>query len=454
METPPKEKNAFQSLREWSSTSVTLKILSIGALVLIMLIPLNMVESVIYERTWRGQEATGQIAVDWASAQQLVGPVLRIPYLVPEKVNKILDGKVTTEITSTKKLGYFLPEKSEVTGILKTDRKHRGIYSVPIYTGDISYKGKFAKPNFDKWKEEKTILWNEADLIFGITDKKGLQNALAFNWKGTDYRVESLLESTVLGSQGVMANVPLSEEDGPIEFAFNMELRGSGMLLFAPTAAETQVTLKSSWPDPAYRGAFLPDPNQPGPDGFEAHWTITDLNHGLPVQFNEEIVLNTYNFGVELFEPLNLYTLSERSVKYGVLVIVLTFGAFFFIQVMTGKRIHFMQYLLVGLALSVFYILLLSLAEVWDFKAAYGVAALAVLLLSGFYMINILGSARAGLRTNLIIAAVYAFVFVIIRMEQYALLAGSIGLFAVLAVIMTVTRKVDWYNLKKKSSEN
>lgn len=450
MDTPPKEKNAFQSFKEWSASSVTLKILSIGSLVLIMLIPLNMVEGIIHERMWRGTEVAGQIASEWAEGQTLVGPVLRIPYLVNEKTSKTIEGKQVVEVIHTRRMGHFLPEKTEIIGVLKPDRKHRGIYSVPIYTGAFAYTGHFGKPDFGKWNEEKTVLWEEAEVLFGIWDKKGLQNALTIKWNDETYRVESLPESTVLGSAGVVARVAASEETPQFDFSFDLEIRGSKSVYFAPTAAETQMEISSTWPDPAFKGAFLPDPNQPGPGGFKAQWNITDLNHGFPLQFNESLSLTNYNFGVELFEPMNLYTLSERAVKYGILVIVLTFAAFFFIQVMTGKRIHFIQYLLVGLALSVFYVLLLSLAEVLEFKFAYGLASLAVLALSGFYMVNILLSVKSGLRTNLIIAAVYLFVFVIIQMEQYALLAGSIGLFAVLAVVMAMTRKVDWYHMKKR----
>jgi inner membrane protein len=446
----PERGNAFQSFRDWSANSITLKIIGIGILILLMLIPLDMVETVIRERHWRGEDTMSEIATDWGDSQTIIGPVLMIPFEKISYQQKVVQGQTIVETIALREVAHFLPETLDIAGQLQPDRKKRGIYSVPIYLALLDITARFNAPDFERWKGEKRILWDEAEWLMGISDKKGVQQFSSLMCNGEAAKIESLPDSPLFRGGGIRAKANVTAETKELVVTAKPEIRGSRAIYFSPAAGQTNVQLSSSWPDPSFRGSFLPEPTTPGPDGFEAKWSVTHLSHNFPLAFQNHLMLDQDTFGVELFEAVSLYTLSERAVKYGILVIVLTFAAFFFIQVMSGRRIHFVQYLLVGLLLSIFYILLLSLAEVLSFRLAYGIASAAVLTLSAFYMSSVLGGTKRGIRTNLIIAGVYAFIFIIIQMEQYALLAGSIGLFVILAIVMTITRKVDWYQLRKK----
>ena len=436
-----------------------IKLLGVGALVLVLLIPLAMITGVLSDRLMRRNEAVADITSSWGKEQNVIGPVLGIPYQYRFKAVKEMpapDGKMErreVEETATAN-AYFLPQTLNISGDAQTQMLHRGIYDAAVFRAQVTLSGKFAPPDFGALKiGMKDVQWKDAFVTIALNDLRGTREALLLDWGGTKRAL--LPGSQVPGyTTGVTASLsndkPIASE---VEFSIPLDFNGSGGIFFAPFGVQNETTLKSNWPDPAFRGAFLPAERSVRADGFDAKWKVSYYGRDYPQQWisragNERFNVKSVSdsrFGAQFLSILDAYRYVERSIKYGVLFLVLVFTTFFLFEVTARQKIHPFQYLMVGAALCLFYLLLLSISEFFGFSWAYLIAAVASTSLITWYCRFFLGG---GVRTLMIgagLAGVYTFLYITLRQQDYALLMGAIALFIVLAVVMYVTRKVDWY---------
>jgi len=438
----------------------TLKLIFIGTLALILLIPLSMVKSLLCERQARRDEAISGIAATWGGDQTLVGPVLVVPYRVPVKVRReqLSDGhyKPVDEITYTTARACFLPTNMEVNGTLDPSRLHRGIYEAVVYRGALSVSGCFAPPEFDEWKvDPANVLWDQAVVLVSVSDPRGVTEALTLQLNGAP--LPMCPGATVASfANPLRARVPqqVFAAGRTVPFTLNLKLNGSGSLRIAPVGMQTQVALASPWTDPSFQGAFLPRLREVTPAGFKASWQVSYYGRAFPQTWcdvdspDAAHALERSAFGVSLVTPVDSYRLVERAIKYGVLFVVLLFTGFFLFETLARLRIHPLQYLLVGAALCLFYLALLALAELLPFGGAYLAAAVASTALIAGYSAAVLGRRLRAAIIGVELALIYGFLYITLQLQDYALVFGAAGLFVTLAVVMFATRRVNWYEVR------
>lgn len=425
----------------------------IGFLVLMLTIPTLFIQNLISERQTRKQTVLNEISQKWGRAQTLNGPVLRIPYYQREVLEVTgTNGKKTKQSSKVKTFKYITPNELNVNANINPQKRKRGIFEVVVYESDSKVKGSFKElQTVFKEISEEDILWNKAEIVFGLTDLRGIKDEikLIVNDEPMEF-TESLHVNEVFGD-AVVAPIKLTTNlaEG-VDFEIAILLKGSEYLNFVAIAKKNTVEVRSSWDSPSFSGAFLPDNREVKKGGFKAEWQISHLNRNLPESWEEEDFPSFENssFGVSLINPNDNYQKSERSVKYAILIIGLTFLAFFFGEILKNQKVHAFQYILVGFALCIFYVLLVSISEVLTFNAAYIISGGMTLILTYLYSRSIFDLKGLASAVNLILAALYAFIFVIIQLEDTALLIGSLGLFFILAITMYVSRKVDWYGGK------
>jgi inner membrane protein len=439
--------------------STIIKLLGVGALVLVLLIPLGLITGVLSDRLMRRNEAVNDITSSWGKEQNVIGPVLGIPYQYKFKAVKEMpgpDGKMErreVEETATA-TAYFLPETLNIAGDVQTDMRHRGIYNAAVFRALVTLSGKFKTPDFGPLKiDMKDVQWKDAFVTIAINDLRGTRDAIVLDWGGTKRPLlpgSQLPGYTTGATASLGSDKPLATE---IQFSIPLDFNGSDGIFFAPFGVQNLATLKSNWPDPGFRGAFLPAESSVRPDGFNATWKVSYYGRNYPQSWtsrdgNERFTTRSVSdslFGAQFLSILDAYRYVERSIKYGVLFLVLVFTTFFLFEVTARQKIHPFQYLMVGAALCLFYLLLLSVSEFIGFSWAYLIAAVTSTLLITWYCRFFLGG---GMRTLMIgagLAGVYTFLYITLRQQDYALLMGAIALFVVLAIVMYVTRKVDWY---------
>ena len=435
--------------------STILKMAAITFLVLLLLIPLAMVQSVLKERLQRRDTAVRDVTSAWGSEQVVVGPVLVVPYRYAQKTwkDQVVNGRVERLETSEMLMGraFFLPSVVKAEAQLEPSRLHRGIYESVVYRGSITLSGVFARPSFDEWSvDPQHVLWDEAEITLAITDLRGAQEALELKSGGSTValRPGSHLDGLTGGVHARVKGLSAQMENVPFEVA--LTLNGNRSLRFAPVGVTNDVQVSSAWPDPSFQGAFLPSRRDVRADGFAARWQVSYYGRSYPQQWTDRspvtpALINASLFGVDLVPAMDSYRFVERSIKYGVLVIALVFTAFFLFEVLAAARIHPFQYTLVGAALCLFYLALLALSEVLAFGAAYWIGAAAATLMIALYCVKALRSSRRAGVAAAGLGAVFGFLYVILRLQDLSLLVGTAGLFVVLAIVMYVTRNIDWY---------
>ncbi len=416
----------------------------ITILILLMLIPAGLIHSLIVERAGRQEQVVNEVSSKWAQAQTITGPVLIVPY---NYTYKATNDKVVT----VKKYAHFLPDELKVNGNMLPEVRHRSLYDVTLYRSDLNLTGKFNPLPLENLQiAPENMLWGEAKLMLGIDDARGLQEEVVLNWGFTQTRFESGVPDDEVIKVGLSAAVPLNAQmQAP--FSIRLNLRGSETLNFTPVGRSTEVAITSPWPHPDFAGQYIPDAAPAiSNKGFNAHWKVLQASRSYPQAWKDgKPDLRASAFGVHLIQPADGYVKTERSVKYAILFIGLTFIVFFFIEIFQKRQIHPLQYLLVGFALCIFYTLLLSISEYTGFNQAYLIAALATVSLVGLYTWNVFHNGRTAIGFTLALGGLYSYIFILIQLEDYALLFGSIGLFVILAVIMYCSRKIDWYNVGK-----
>ena len=473
METTEKP-SIFERFNNWVKSSVMLKLITIGILILLLMIPASMLESLVNERQSTRVNAVEEITSKWGSNQTIGGAVITIPYTIIQEDDK---GKKSTVI----EYAHFLPENLNITGTLTPEKRYRGIYEVILYNAQLHIQGFFKKPNVELLKIPKErFLFSEAFISFGLTDMKGIKEAIRLKINGKDTEMNSGIESKDLFASGVSSPINLDTEI--INFDAQINLNGSKRIDFLPFGKTTKVTIESTWGTPSFVGSSLPDERQVTEKGFKAVWNELHLNRNYPQQGTRNFVglssngsenSNQYravvsepigaepkvrgelqsSFGVKLLLPVDEYQKTMRSTKYNLMFIVITFIAFFFVEILNRKRLHPIQYLLVGFAICLFYVLLLAISEHLSFNWAYLISCIIILILITFYTQCIFKNGRTALIFNGILALLYGFFYSLLQLEDYSLLLGSAGLLIILVVIMYLTRNIDWYRVYGNKSE-
>jgi inner membrane protein len=432
------------------------KVSGIVLLALLQLIPLALVDGLLTERLARRDQATQEITSTWGDDQQVIGPVLIVPYryYYTEKKEVLVDNRTVLQDTETSQVdnAYFLPAHLNIEGSAIPKRLHKGIYQAVVYDATLDLSGDFAAPDFAPFKLGKfDILWDQASLAVPIHDLRGVQETLAIHLGDSDL---PLLPGSTLKfyPQGIHADIPhFTAPTGPLPFHLKISVRGSDSLQFAPIGVENTVHLTSPWPDPSFTGGFLPAERKVTPLGFDATWRISYYGRNFQQQWRGADTpltaddLTSSYYGVGFLTLIDSYRNVERSIKYGILFIVLVFITFFLFEILARLRLHLIQYSLVSAALMIFYLALLSLSEFVSFGFSYVIAAgISTLLITG-YCSRILGSGRLALGLSTGLAAVYGALYVILQLEDYSLLVGTAVLVVALGAIMYVTRNVNWY---------
>lgn len=438
----------------------TLKIAMIIGLVIVLMIPLMMIESVVSERSMFRNSVKTDIAQSWTGTQKFLGPVLVVPYVERYK-KKEWDANLKVYQENTyyrRKQIYLLPDTLNIAGDITTEQRTRGIYSIPVYSSVLLVKGDFNNSKLLELHKLKgsDLIWKKPFLSMLVSDIRGISEQPKINWNQSSFEFAS-------GSgisdwdNGMHAKLPrlAYKTNKPYRFSFQVNLKGMEKIQFSPVGKSTNVELKANWPHPSFIGRYLPNQYEIDEQAFKANWKMSSFSSDMPrlikaCQKGEcnGFVYNT--FGVALINTVDIYHKTERSVKYAILFISLTFTIFFLFEIMKDLRLHPMQYLLVGLSLTFFYLLLISLSEHMSFLNAYLIAATANIAVIIIYISAILKSRLRALGFGAMLLTLYAMLYAILVSEDNSLLMGSLLFFAILSLVMFITRKLDWYLVTDK----
>jgi inner membrane protein len=426
--------------------SVSLKAFLIFIISLFLLIPSSQVSSLVYERQGLSKSVEREIGQRIAKAQTISGPVLSVPCLYESKPDK--NGRKSTYT----KFLHILPDVLNVTSDLKTFVKKRGIYDAKYYDGDFALTASFPA-EISKPAGALRILWDEAKINIGVTDQRGIKE-LDLKIDGSPLEITSGVSNSEVMNSGFSCFFPKKAKGikGAYELELDLRLLGTSSIQFVPAGKESNFSLQSDWPHPSYFGAFLPEDS--GDSVSMKEWSILELNRTFPQQWIGDIHSNAFKsaaFGLKLVDGVDRYQKVHRLVRYAMLVIGLTFLVFFIVEILKGYKVHPFQYILIGVALVIFFTLLIGLVEHIPFNLSFWISSLSVTLLVSLYAWNLFGRLRDALIIFALLASIYLFMFVTVQMEDYALLMGAVGLFLIITITMYATRKIDWYNIKVRS---
>lgn len=442
------ENTPFESVNNWIKNSVTLKLFLIVFIMILLLIPAGMIKSIISEREALRFQAIRDVSSMWAEEQLLNGPILALPVLY--EYDK--DNKRTQEIKYLK----ILPKQLNMTGNIIPTKLKRGIYDVIVYRSEIAIDGLFDLNENYNLGDAKEILSDQAFLTFGISDLRGIEDEIKLKWQDREQKVDPGSKLTELINSGVTVNIPdvLINAGMKYEFQLKLNLQGSQNISFVPLGNITHIDLESSWTSPSFDGKFLPDRREITKDGFKAYWKILQLNRNFPqswIDSNQSQNLSDATFGVNLIMPVDDYQKSMRSAKYAVMTISMTFLIFFLVEILNNRKIHPFQYGLVGLALCLFYILLVSISEYLNFNLAYFISTVAIISMITLYSLSLFKVIKLSLLLTATLISIYGFLYVTLQLADYALLLGSIGLTIILGLTMYFTRNINWYKLNTEN---
>ena len=438
--------------------SLFLKSVVIGVLAILMLIPLGMIEGLIAERASRRTEAITSVQASFAGPQTVALPFFIWPYVEQwsEQSFDAANRVRVTPMSESKSLVWFADQAQATADVTVKNDRYRGIHRVRTFESNMIIMGTMSWPDRSQVKpsvEGRRIVWAEPRLVLPISDVRGLRGTPAVNLNGQALKFR---EGTQLPMLAAGLHVPLSQPtDGPTRFSISLELAGTERLAFSPTATTSVVAMKSAWPDPHFGGSYLPRDRTVGANGFSAQWAISALASDVQQQIRhltsqtrpdrpQNASARVDTFEIDFIEAVNTYLLAERSTKHGALIIILAFGAMFLFDTLRSLNAHPLQYGFIGLALVIFFLLLLSLSEHIAFGLAYLIAAAACTLLITYYLSYVLADRARALGFGAALAAMYVTVYSILIAEGTALLMGSVLLFVVLAAAMIATRKIDW----------
>ncbi len=422
------------------STRILIKGIITGVLILGLMIPTLFIVNLVDERKERQREVVKEVSSKWGGQQTLTGPYIFLPFLTIEDVG----GKTIR----TQKHVWILPEQLSVTGTVTPEVRRRSIYDVLLYRAQIQTKGVF-HPKLPKGIDSSAVQWKDSKICYGVSDYRGIEQRMVITANAQQYDLSPGLPDEDINRDGLSAPLTLSASDlgKPINFDMNFSLRGSETLYCVPLAGNSVFKISSSWNAPSFDGTSLPIERKLTENGFEAHWQFNKANlpFGTLLQAGK-FESSNFAFGLNMLQPTDNYAKTSRSVKYAILFIGLTFALFFIVELLQKKPLHSVQYVLVGLALVIFYSLLLSFSEFISFDLSYLFASVATVFLVTWYTYSHFKTWKAAGAFFTVLASLYIFTFVLVRLEDTALLIGSIGLFIILSLVMIASRKINWYN--------
>lgn len=422
---------------KWYET-LTVKMILLGGLVIMLLIPLQLIKMVIRERASYAEGVKGEISAQWGGKQTITGPVLNIPVT---RTSLLSDGKTITE----RDIWHLMPDQLNISGDIKPEIRYKGIYEAVVYNSELLIGGSFILP--EAVNDNFTAQWDEAYITFGISDNRGLRDTIILSFGDNSIEAAPGVNDRQLFPAGITFAVPPVIPGETYRFSMDLGLSGSGGIYFAPAGKTTRVSLKSSWKAPSFGGSFLPAERETGDQGFTSDWVVTHLNRNFPQEFTgPNQGLNDNSFGVDLIMEVDHYLKSERSAKYGILFIALTFMVLLFIELTAERKIHIFSYLLVALALVLFFSLLNSLSEVIGFNPSYLISSAATIVLVTLFTGSLVNGRKTLFAIGGMLTLLYAFIFILLSLKQYSYLAGNIGLFIALAVTMRLTARTKIFN--------
>lgn len=424
--------------------SATIKVASIGFLVALLLIPTSMISGLVRERSSTRDEVIQEISQKWGDRQVITGPFLCVPF---ESTEMEKNGKSKSRILYVN----ILPESLQISGQIVPHIRYRSIYEAVLYQTQIDISCRFSLPKPDQLSVPvEKIFFDKATFSIGITDMRGIKENITIQFNDQIFKGGPGLKTTDIAASGVSCVVPLSPSSLKLDFNTKLSLNGSQELQFIPVGEITSVQLTSEWTSPSFKGAFLPENPTLTDKGFSANWHILHLNRNFP-QFwvGNQYQVHGSAFGLKLLVTADVYQKLTRIVKYALMFIIFTFSAFFLSEIIHQKRVHPIQYMLIGFAIVLFYALLLSISEHLNFNLSYALSALAITTIITGYSKAILRSYYFALTVFGIMVTLYGYLYIVLQLADYALVMGCIGLFLILATIMYITRKIDWYSLNE-----
>lgn len=441
------EQSVIKNVSGGIKNSVSFKVFTIFLLILILLIPTTMIKSLIYEREARKEDVIREISSKWGNEQKIIGPIITIPY---KKFYKDKEGNKSFTIQNM----HFLPEELDIQSEIFPEIRYRGMYEAVLYNTKIDIVGSFKKPDIMNIPE-KNVIWSGANICLGISDMRGIKDQVETTFGEEEILMNPGMESKDVLAKGISSKVNFNQHEKRYPFKIKMNLNGSYRLSFVPVGKTTTAIMKSAWADPSFEGAYLPESRAIDSNGFKAKWKVLYLNRPYPQQWlKSKYKLDDYDFGVKLYIPVDIYQKSMRTAKYALLFIVFAFIAFFFSEIMNRLRVHPIQYVLIGFAITLFYVLLISISEHVSFDMAYFISTIAVVVLISGYAKSILKHVRLAVMVSGILLSLYTYLYILLQLEDYALIMGSIGLFVVLSVVMYLTRNIEWYSIKFENKDD
>jgi len=481
---------AQNSLFDKISNSTVLKLFVILFLSLLLLIPLTLISDLIEERKTREQNVSEDIALNWGQEQVISGPVLAIPYseTIQKPAEKVNDA-TALEYKQTKWI-FILPQSANISTDISPQQLSRGIYNSVVYNSSISIDGRFNKIDVTKLEiPAERIDWTGSRIVFGIQDFKGLGKRPLLTWNGQDSTFDPDFNNLKLFSQNLVCPVSISPKENENHFKITLNLKGSKSLNFVPLGDQTNISAKGNWANPSFAGAFLPSKRTIDKTNFSASWEIPSFSRKLPQQWSgdilpiyhfeknkgsltdeveltqaatsttsdtiipSDILVNSDMITINFLPDINNYQKTTRVAKYGILIILLTFTSLLFTEIIKKKRIHIIQYVLIGAAMVLFYTLLLALSEHIGFNLAYLIASIATVLLIGSFIKAITKDRKTALLFGAILSTFYLFIYVLMQLRDYSLIAGTIGIFIILAILMRVSTKINLYQFDNNHAD-
>lgn len=485
-------KNSSQSFEQGSNpptlfdritNSIMLKMVVIFFLVIIMLIPMSLIDDLVSERKNREQVVSSEIAAKWGKSQVVSTPILAVPYTYTrESTKKDVNGKEYMVISQDEDWIFLLPEKSDVKVNVTPEYLKRGIYQSVVYNSSIEINGAFGKFDIENLGiATESIKWSQAKLVLGVQDVKGLSTTPIASFAGLNHEMKMNSKLFDLFPNNMISDLKLNKEDeASAPFKIKYELKGSKSFNFLPLANQVKLEMNGGWGNPSFNGGYLPDDRTVDDSSFSATWNIPSFGRKLPQQWvgsnqvynfmdvslvdehidyqtemhsgtNTNLISSDQDMVQINFLPeVNNYQKTTRVAKYGVLIIVLTFASLFFTEIIKKRRIHLIQYLLIGAAMVLFYSLLLAISEHLGFNIAYFLAAVATILLISTFIKMIIKDRKTALLFACILGLFYSFIFVLMQLRDYSLIVGTIGIFIILAILMRFSTKIDWYQFDRK----
>jgi len=436
------------------SSSPLARLVVMAVLLVGLLIPLGMTWALVTERASRRDAVAAEVGAMWGGAQRLSGPSLTVPYrCAPRDQAASAAPAAPATKDPCNAIAVVLPDSLDVTATVDPSLRRRGVFDVVVYRAHLTMKARFQNVVLDQLTPQPTaVAWEDAALSVGVSDPKGVDQKIRATCNQQALQFRSGVPASLPLPQGMSSRLLLAPAPPVgLDCTIELDVKGTRSLMFFPAGSETTLQLTSSWPHPSFTGWILPESHDIRADGFSATWKsgaygrpLAGMWSSLAEPSDLKRQAQGSEFGLLLVQPIDPYIETDRAVKYGVLFLLLTFMTVFVWEITRGVRVHPIQYLFVGFALCVFYLLLLAFAEHIGFDRAYVVASAATVTLIAWYWRWVTNGVTGGAAMAGILSVLYALLFLLLRLEDYALLAGAIGLFAILAIVMFITRRVNW----------